>query len=276
MEAECTFEEKKPEKEKPRFNMGRYFIANFGLIDKLVQLMNDERFDRGLGLLDGLKPRESVKIGVIYVAPGQQDEREILANTGGSLEFQEFLQNLGEVVDIRDHQGNLGGLDPSGSAGTISISYADWQFDVIFHIVPLMPTDPSDDQQVLKKRHVGNDIVHIVWSDHYRDYRPDTMLTHFNFIIIVIYPLSKGLFRIQILKRIAADCGPLQDGMVVPAHLLPVLVRQTAIHANQQVRLIKHPNYEKQTQIRKKQIQELIQRHTAPQLQKHQVYASMF
>ena len=276
MEAESFFEEKKVDKDKPKFNMGRYFVANIGLIDKLVQLQADERFERGLGILDSLKPRESVKIGVIYVAPGQQDEREILANTGGSLEFQEFLQNLGDVIDIRDHPGNLGGLDPSGTAGNITISYADWQYDVIFHIVPLMPTDPTDEQQVPKKRHVGNDIVHIVWSDHYRDYRYDTMLSHFNFIIIVIYPLMPGIFKIQVLKKIAIDCGPLQDGMVIPAHLLPSLVRQTAIHANQQVRLIKLPNYEKQTQIRKKQIRELIERYPAQQLQKHQVYASMF
>ena len=279
MESECSYEEKKPEREKYAFNMGRFFIANFGLIDKLVQLQVDDRFERGLGIIDGLKPREGIKIGVIYVAPGQQDEREILMNTGGSVEFQEFLRCLGDVVDIREHQGYLGALDPSGSAGNLSISYADWQYDVIFHIVPLMPTDPSDEQQVQKKRHVGNDIVHIVWSDHWRDYKQDTMLTHFNFIIIVIYPLSKGLFRIQIMKKINVDCGPLQDGMVVTAPLLPVLVRQTAIHANMLIRLArltKHPNYEKQTHTRKKQIQELIQRYPSQQVPKHQVYAAMF
>lgn len=276
MENECSYEEKKPEREKYAFNMGRFFIANFGLIDKLVQLQVDERFERGLGIIDNLKPRESVKIGVIYVAPGQQDEREILMNSGGSQEFQDFLHCLGEVIDIREHQGNLGGLDPSGSAGNLTISYADWQFDVIFHIVPLMPTDPTDEQQVQKKRHVGNDIVHIVWSDHWRDYRQDTMLTHFNFIIIVIYPLMKGLFRIQILKKIQVECGPLQDGMVISAALLPSLVRQTAIFAHQQVRYEKHHNYEKQTQTRKKQIQELIQRFPAQQIPKHQVYAAMF
>ena len=125
MEAECKFEERKFEKEKVKFNMGRYFIANLGLIDKLTQLQVCDGFERAVGILDSLKPRESIKIGVIYVAPGQQDEKEILANTGGSLEFQDFLQHLGEVIDIRDHPGNLGGLDPSGSAGTLTISYAD-------------------------------------------------------------------------------------------------------------------------------------------------------
>lgn len=139
-----------------------------------------------------------------------------------------------------------------------------------------MPTDLNDDQQVLKKRHVGNDIVHIIWSDHWRDYRQDTMLTHFNFILIVIYPLSPLLFRIQILKKINVDCGPLQDGMVIPWKLLPTLVRQTAINANQQVRIMKHSNYEKQIHIRRKQIQEIVQRYPLIGAPKNQVYAAMF
>jgi hypothetical protein len=269
-------EEKKQEGGRGQFNMGRYFLANLGLTDKLVPLQSDEKFERGLGILDSLIPRETLKIGVIYVAPGQQDEKEILANSGGSAEFQDFLLALGDLVDIQDHQGNLGGLDPKGTAGKMSISYADWQYDVIFHIVPLMPTDPSDGQQVLKKRHVGNDIVHIVWSDHYKDYRQDTMLTHFNFIIIIIYPLDQGFFRIQILKKISVECGPLLDGMIIPSHLLPALVRQTAINSTQQARYNKHPNFEKQLQTRKKSIQELIQKYPIQNPQKHMVYASMF
>ena len=80
----------------------------------------------------------------------------------------------------------------------------------------------------------------------------------------------------QILKKIQVDVGPLQDGMVISSSLLPSLVRQTAIHANQQVRLINYPNYEKQTQIRKKQIQDIIDRYPASSLQKHQVYAAMY
>ena len=276
MEAESFFEEKKVEKNKAKFNMGRYFVANIGLLDELVQLQVDDRFERALGLIDTLPARETVKIGIIYVAPGQQDEREILANTEGSLEFKEFLQNLGDVIDIRDHPGNLGGLDRSGTAGNITISYADWQYDVIFHIVPLMPTDLTDEQQVAKKRHVGNDFVHIVWSDHYRDYRCDTMISHFILIIIVIYPLMPGIFKIQVLKKNITDCGPLQDGMVIPAHLLPSLVRQTAIHANQKARLIKCPSYNKPTQVRKNDIQKLIETSPAQHLEKHQVYASMF
>jgi hypothetical protein len=55
--------------------------------------------------------------------------------------------------------------------------------------------------QVAKKRHVGNDFVHIVWSEHKRDYNPDTIVSQFNDAHIVIYPLPSGLFRIQIFKK---------------------------------------------------------------------------
>jgi len=50
-------------------------------------------------------------------------------------------------------------------------------------------------------KHLGNDEVHIVWSDESREYRRDVVQTQFGDVIIVIYPLDNGLFRIQILKK---------------------------------------------------------------------------
>ena len=50
-------------------------------------------------------------------------------------------------------------------------------------------------------RHLGNDEVHIVWSEHYRDYRHGIVNTEFADVMIVIYPLENRLFRIQIIKK---------------------------------------------------------------------------
>ena len=50
-------------------------------------------------------------------------------------------------------------------------------------------------------RHLGNDEVHIVWSEHYRDYRHGIVNTEFADVMIVIYPLMNHLFRIQIIKK---------------------------------------------------------------------------
>lgn len=51
-------------------------------------------------------------------------------------------------------------------------------------------------------RHLGNDEIHIVWSEHNRDYRRGIIATEFGDVIIVIYPLPHNqLFRIQIQRK---------------------------------------------------------------------------
>jgi len=50
-------------------------------------------------------------------------------------------------------------------------------------------------------KHLGNDEVHIVWSEHSRDYTHDVIPTQFGDVLIIVNPLNMGLFRIQILKK---------------------------------------------------------------------------
>ena len=53
----------------------------------------------------------------------------------------------------------------------------------------------------LQVRHLGNDEVHIVWSEHCRDYRHGIVNTEFGDVLIAIYPLENHLFRIKIIKK---------------------------------------------------------------------------
>lgn len=50
-------------------------------------------------------------------------------------------------------------------------------------------------------RHLGNDEVHIVWSEHTRDYRRGIIPTEFGDVLIIIYPLPSGLYRIHIDRK---------------------------------------------------------------------------
>lgn len=262
-------------KESAEFNEARFLLAHTGILDQLVPLQPGESLERAVNLLDSEPPRDSLKIGVTYVKAAQQSETEILQNSSGTREFQEFVKSLGRTIDIRSHLGNLGGLDCEGSNGSFTISYSDWEKDVAFHVVPLMPTVPGDSQQLLKKRHLGNDIVNIVWSDGYGDYRKDTILTNSNSIIIVIYPLESRLFRIQIYKKQDIEFGPLQDGMVLPREILSALVRETAIQATIQVRSLQHVKYERKPQLRKCLIREIIERFAEKETNQTAVYASI-
>eukprot|EP00005_Dracoamoeba_jomungandri_P014899 CAMPEP_0174271780 /NCGR_PEP_ID=MMETSP0439-20130205/49046_1 /TAXON_ID=0 /ORGANISM="Stereomyxa ramosa, Strain Chinc5" /LENGTH=118 /DNA_ID=CAMNT_0015361991 /DNA_START=80 /DNA_END=433 /DNA_ORIENTATION=+ len=96
-----------------------------------------------------------------------------------------------------------------------------------------MPTNEKDLIRLSKKRHVGNDYVHIVYSEHSSDYRAKTITSQFNNAHIVIYPLENGLYRVGIEKKEGMEeFGPLMDGMMLPPTLLPTLARETAIYAN--------------------------------------------
>jgi hypothetical protein len=87
------------------------------------------------------------------------------------------------------------------STGNSAPYWADALTEVIFHDITRMPTAEDDPQQIHKKRHVGNDNVHVIWSNHKRDYSPTTITSQFNDAHIVVYPMSNGLFRIQIFKK---------------------------------------------------------------------------
>ena len=50
-------------------------------------------------------------------------------------------------------------------------------------------------------RHLGNDEVQIIWSEHSRDYRRGIIPTEFGDVLIIIYPLTNGLYRIHIDRK---------------------------------------------------------------------------
>jgi len=156
-------------------------------------------------------------------------------------------------------------LDRKLTTGQVAPYYATSTSEAIFHDITLMPTNPHDPQQIHKKKHVGNDIVHIIWSEHERDYSATTITSQFNDAVIVIYPLPNGLFRIQVFRKESKVplFGPLLHGMVVDKHLLPILARQTAVNAYRYVRYSTQ-GYTKPYMLRRQRIGEIMQRHKTP------------
>ena len=48
--------------------------------------------------------------------------------------------------------------------------------------------------------------MHIVWNEHSREYRPNTITSQFNDAHIVVTPLDSGLFRINVHRK-PSVCG---------------------------------------------------------------------
>jgi len=66
----------------------------------------------------------------------------------------------------------------------------------------LAEDEDEGDVLLLQVKHLGNDEVHIIWSEHSREYRRGILQTSFGDVLIVIYPLhDASLYRIQIIRR---------------------------------------------------------------------------
>ncbi|XP_038071739.1 ral GTPase-activating protein subunit alpha-1-like [Patiria miniata] len=217
------------------FHMCRQLLDQLGVMtwDKRSQVnvvKKNDRLLRELKNLDSRQCRETHKIAVLYVAEGQEDKMSVLGNDQGSQAFENFIAGLAWEVDLSTHQGFLGGLQRNKSTGETAPYYATSTVEVIFHVSTRMP---SENNLLHKMRHLGNDEVHIVWSEHTRDYRRGIIATEFGDVIIVIYPLENQLFRIQIQRKPEVPFfGPLFDGAIVDHKVLPGLVRATAINAS--------------------------------------------
>ncbi|KAG5728220.1 hypothetical protein E4T56_gene19037 [Termitomyces sp. T112] len=190
--------------------------------------------------LDRIPVIDTHKVGILYVAPGQTEEAEILRNTHGSPAYTRFLEGLGRLINLRDQLDvYAGGLDPDEDG---EYAYAWWDDigQVLYHTATMMPTVDHDPLCTNKKRHIGNDYVRIVWNDSGHPYRFDTLATQFQFVNIVIEPHSFGAiaafsnnlheneyFRLTVQRaNRMTEFAPVGHFKVISAESLPLFVRQ--------------------------------------------------
>lgn len=209
--------------------------------------------------------RETIKIGFLYVKNGQADQNSILQNRWDQVspEFRSFIASIGKIIDLSTHQGFSGKLDNSGfSNGRYQLYFSTNRLEVMYHVAPLLPTDPKDVQQIYKKRHIGNDNVHVVWSEHAFDYEATTITSQFNDAHIIIYPIPsiKDFFRVVIYRK-SPDYhfGPLNGEGIVSARALPDLVRWTSVFSDRVSRMKTSTSYKLPNQLLSDSIRDVLQ-----------------
>ncbi|GCC36378.1 hypothetical protein chiPu_0014872, partial [Chiloscyllium punctatum] len=127
------------------------------------------------------------KFGVIYQKFGQTSEEELFTNNEESPAFVEFLELLGEKVELQDFKGFRGGLDVAhGQTGTESVYTKFRSKEIMFHVSTKLPYTEGDAQQLQRKRHIGNDIVAIVFQDENTPFVPDMIASNFLHAYIVV------------------------------------------------------------------------------------------
>ncbi|XP_064794109.1 rap1 GTPase-activating protein 2b isoform X2 [Oncorhynchus masou masou] len=127
------------------------------------------------------------KFGVIYQRFGQVSEEELFRNSEETPAFTEFLSLLGETVDLQDFKGFRGGLDVChGQTGSQSV-YTDYrEQEIMFHISTKLPYTEGDRQQLQRKRHIGNDIVGVVFQEEATPFVADMIASNFLHAFILV------------------------------------------------------------------------------------------
>ena len=75
------------------------------------------------------------KFGIIYQKQGQTNETDILGNNSESKGFTEFLNQIGEVVQLKGFKGFRGGLDISANnTGSRSLYRVYNERHIMFHV----------------------------------------------------------------------------------------------------------------------------------------------
>ncbi|XP_067826552.1 rap1 GTPase-activating protein 1 isoform X2 [Heptranchias perlo] len=146
------------------------------------------------------------KFGVIYQKLGQTSEEELFTNNEESPAFVEFLELLGEKVELQDFKGFRGGLDVAhGQTGTESVYYNFRSKEIMFHVSTKLPYTEGDAQQLQRKRHIGNDIVAIIFQDENTPFVPDMIASNFLHAYIVVQvqnPCSDNtVYKVSVTAR---------------------------------------------------------------------------
>ncbi|XP_058055499.1 rap1 GTPase-activating protein 1 [Anopheles bellator] len=146
------------------------------------------------------------KFGVLYQRYGQTTEEELFCNSDTTAAFDEFLDLLGQRIRLRDHKGYRGGLDiQNGHTGDTAVYEVFKEREIMFHVSTLLPYTEADPQQLQRKRHIGNDIVAIVFQEENTPFSPAMIASHFLHAFIVVQPIEPNTancrYKISVTAR---------------------------------------------------------------------------
>lgn len=220
------------------------------------------KFNRALSILDRLSPFQTHRVAIFYGGkcgrkrPSKTDPSDsdhLLMSTQASPDFCQFCKDLGALVPLRHCKYFSGGLDTENlSDGQFALVWFDGNFSkeygwndpisvdamVLFHSVILMP-----DKMNSRKRHVGNDIVHIVFDvegdslfvDHERtEISGQFGLVTIYVVLLVHAPLYKVSVHLKggIDDHIVSALDHLVGSWLISAKLGANFVRNLAMQAD--------------------------------------------
>lgn len=126
------------------------------------------------------------KFGVLLAKDGDVTEDDLYRQKQPTEDFKELLNTLGTVVPLKDKIGYLGGLDNvADRTGTHSVCTEYCNNTIMFHVATMIPSDDTE-TSISQKRHIGNDVVVIIFQEgdakiNFADFR-----SQFNHVFAIV------------------------------------------------------------------------------------------
>ncbi|XP_040298752.1 GTPase-activating Rap/Ran-GAP domain-like protein 3 isoform X2 [Bufo bufo] len=169
------------------------------------EILNSE-IQKDLLVLEEQEGSVNFKFGVLYAKDGQLTDDEMFSNEAGSESFQKLLDLLGDTVTLKSWIGYRGGLDTKNDTTGIHSVYTVYQgHEIMFHVSTMLPYSKENKQQVERKRHIGNDIVTIVFQEGEESspsFKPSMIRSHFTHIFALVrYNKQNDGYRLKIFSE---------------------------------------------------------------------------
>ncbi|XP_023557446.1 GTPase-activating Rap/Ran-GAP domain-like protein 3 isoform X4 [Octodon degus] len=187
-------------------------------VKSILSAMNLDKFEKGpreifhpeiqkdLLVLEEQEGSVNFKFGVVFAKDGQLTDDEMFSNEIGSETFQKFLNLLGDTITLKGWTGYRGGLDTKNDTTGIHSVYTVYQgHEIMFHVSTMLPYSKENKQQVERKRHIGNDIVTIVFQEGEESspaFKPSMIRSHFTHIFALVrYDQQNDNYRLKIFSE---------------------------------------------------------------------------
>jgi len=241
------------------------YNSNMGEFPSMVLLQNSLPLKRAIKILDRTPPLQTHKIALLYRGSGGNEfehpstdnssyESAMLSATSGSPQYDAFMRSLGTFVPVRELTFYSGGLDTSEEMSDGEMALI-WMSDsgrdastdnagsgnsmLVIHAPTAMPPN-----YVNRKRHVGNDSVHIIFVDEGGDEeieeqsRKPAVSGQFGIVTIYVHPLANSSsFRVNVLCN-RPDLSHLCGVSVVGEKNAGTFVRNLAVRSDIGVRSV--------------------------------------
>lgn len=185
-------------------------LSNFQNMDKIEkgpkEIFSPE-IQKDLLLLEEQEGSVNFKFGILYAEACQTTDDEMFSNERGTKDFDKFVSLLGERIRLKSWDKYRGGLDVKGDMTGKYSAYTIYEgHEIMFHVSTLLPYSKDNRQQVERKRHIGNDIVNIIFlegshQDH-ANFKPTMIKSQFTHIFaIVSYEREDDTYRLSVYSE---------------------------------------------------------------------------